>query len=215
MGLSINNKLVFISGDNLANTEYVFRQTDIPPAIDVNNTLVGTKGAFPLNLNQGDHISNIITGSAVNSDNKAPLPSNHRATICVRDLTSKTLMIHYNFAVSVDWKGNMLMVYASEGNPDPKMVAQIVMNNPKPPSGSSLQCYQTWRCPHVGLQVSSISVNVLMTNSKSDVIFNHFLGGSERYWGAITTSVTGHGHFGCQAHRIICKHPVVLPQKQR
>ncbi|EGG10043.1 uncharacterized protein MELLADRAFT_94371 [Melampsora larici-populina 98AG31] len=249
MGLSINNDSIFTPGDNPANAQYGFRRTDVLPAIDVNTTLVGTtvfhqsfrlNKKLPLNLNHGyllgsieipsgDHVFDIFTGSDFNSDDKAPLPTNNSATIRVRDLTTKTLYSAplkngtlYNFAVAVDWKGNMLTVYASEGNDDLKMVAGPVMNDPKvvaadnvlkgewhfqlikfPLPDPAVDVSKRGDVPHVGLQEGT-----------TEGAFYSRVFVEDGAGGVITTSVTGHGHFGRKKHGSKCKPPVV-PQRRR
>ncbi|EGG04062.1 uncharacterized protein MELLADRAFT_89568 [Melampsora larici-populina 98AG31] len=85
----------------------------------------------------GDHVFDIFAGSDFSSNLTQKSPSDPK-TIRIRDLNSKVLYSMpikndtlYNTAITVDWVGNSLMVSASEGDDELKIVAGPLENSPK------------------------------------------------------------------------------------
>ncbi|KAG0142852.1 hypothetical protein CROQUDRAFT_97000 [Cronartium quercuum f. sp. fusiforme G11] len=168
----------------------------------------------------GDHVFDVFVGSDFNSDDKVPVPTNNSRTIRVRDLTTKVLYSApfeetklYNFAVIVDWKANMLTVWASEGNNDLKMVAGPAMNDPKVIAPDNVLKGE-W---HMQLIKFPLPNSLDPIDTRSDVPHHGLQEGTtegaffsrifveDASGGNITTSVLLDGHFGRQKHGSKCK----------
>lgn len=157
LGIEIKDSSIFCPGDKEDNCQHGFRRTDVLPAIDSKKTLSGVtvfhqsfrmNPKLPLNLTHGyllasieipsgDHVFDIFAGSDFSS-NLTQASMNDPKTIRIRDLTTKVLYSMpikddtlYNTAIEVDWEGNTLMVYASEGDEELKIVAGPLANSPK------------------------------------------------------------------------------------
>ncbi|KAH9824823.1 hypothetical protein DFH28DRAFT_1077350 [Melampsora americana] len=157
LGIEIKDSSIFCPGDKTDACQHGFRRTDVLPAIDVNKTLSGVtvfhqsfrmNPKLPLNLTHGyllasieiptgDHVFDIFAGSDFSS-NLTQTSMNDPKTIRVRDLTTKVLYSMpikddtlYNIGVIVDWEKNSLMVSASEGDEELKVVAGPSANSPK------------------------------------------------------------------------------------